>query len=444
MYINYYRKHIISAAPQTCENIICGFNADCAQQNGTLSCRCRNGFFGNPFVACQPECVVNPDCPHTKSCIRNKCVDPCSGVCGLNARCSVSNHVPICFCPPDFSGDPFISCYPFTLPKKPTLPQLNPCDPSPCGPYSRCHVSPRGYSTCTCLPLYKGTPPLCQPECIVNSECPQTKACINQKCIDPCPGTCGLNAICSVISHNQVCNCLYGYEGDPFDNCYLIQETPNVPRNPCDPSPCGPNSICQVKQGRPVCSCIVDYTGKPPYCRPECVTNSECPKDRVCSKEKCVDPCVGACGPNANCNVINHRPFCNCVRGFRGDAFVGCLRIDEVPVDPCNPTPCGPNTLCTTVDHLPKCKCIPPYIGNPYVGGCKPECTFDADCPNHEACLGQHCRNPCEGLCGMNTECQVVNHVPVCTCFRGFIGNPYSSCHEEVTKRKYINCIHKF
>lgn len=96
----------------------------------------------------------------------------------------------------------------------------NPCDPSPCGPYSRCLVSPQGFAVCSCLPNYQGAPPLCKPECIVSSDCQQTQACLNQKCVDPCPGTCGLGARCVVISHNPICSCPPGQDGDPFTKCY--------------------------------------------------------------------------------------------------------------------------------------------------------------------------------------------------------------------------------
>lgn len=328
-------KTIISVSepkPTTCQNIQCGSNALCKQANNTFSCMCKPGFFGNPWLACRPECVLNTECPFNKACISNKCRDPCAGACGVNAQCDIINHVPVCYCPADFSGDPFVSCYPFRPTSPPAIGKpINPCDPSPCGPYSRCLVSQQGYATCSCLPGYKGVAPTCKPECIVSSECPQTQACMNQKCIDPCPGTCAVNAQCIVINHNPICSCPPGYEGDPFSNCVLpiVELEPKRPENPCVPSPCGPNSICQIKRGRPVCSCIANYIGNPPNCRPECVISQECPQDKACVKEKCINPCAGSCGQNAKCNVVNHTPFCSCLPGFEGDAFVECSRTPE-------------------------------------------------------------------------------------------------------------------
>ena len=72
---------------------------------------------------------------------------------------------------------------------------------------------------------YIGDPNLaCKPECVLNTECPTTQACINQKCLDPCPGTCGLNAECRVAIHRAVCTCIRGFEGDPFRQCYPKRE----------------------------------------------------------------------------------------------------------------------------------------------------------------------------------------------------------------------------
>lgn len=97
----------------------------------------------------------------------------------------------------------------------------DPCVPSPCGPNSQCR-NVNGQGVCSCLPNYIGSPPGCRPECVVSSECPQNRACVNQKCVDPCPGTCGLNARCEVINHSPICSCQVGFTGDPFTRCNPI------------------------------------------------------------------------------------------------------------------------------------------------------------------------------------------------------------------------------
>lgn len=112
------------------------------------------------------------------------------------------------------------------------------------------------------------------------------------------------------------------------------------------------------------------------------------------------------------------------------------------PTDPCSPSPCGENAQCSSQDGVARCTCIPPYIGNPYAGGCRPECVISADCPAHLACLVSHCRDPCPGVCGINAQCSVVNHLAVCSCLPGFTGDPFSSCRQEVVAGKYrVICI---
>lgn len=159
------------------------------------------------------------------------------------------NHNPICSCPSGYVGDPFRHCQlapskrsdifiririfasitstsshqslnlsaPPPEPPKP----INPCVPSPCGPNAVCQVH-GDTPACSCLPNYIGSPPSCRPECTINPECASNLACINQHCSDPCTGSCGFNAVCSVINHVAICSCIQGYTGDPFASCQLI------------------------------------------------------------------------------------------------------------------------------------------------------------------------------------------------------------------------------
>lgn len=99
--------------------------------------------------------------------------------------------------------------------------QINPCLPSPCGPNAKC-TERNDVGSCACLPGYIGNPyEGCRPECILDSDCSPTRACINSKCIDPCPGTCGTNAECRVINHRGSCTCFSGYTGDPYQYCSI-------------------------------------------------------------------------------------------------------------------------------------------------------------------------------------------------------------------------------
>lgn len=307
--------------PEPCNPSPCGANAICNERNGATSCTCIKGYFGDPYTSCRPECVINNDCDRSRACLNNKCIDPCPGTCGPNADCRVVNHSPSCSCLPGFSGDPLRSCQ---LRATTTSP-LQICEPTPCGPNSNCRAID-GHAVCSCKLGFMGAPPRCRPECTSNPECPQTRACVNNKCQDPCPGSCGRNAKCTVVNHNPVCSCNNGFRGDPFSACFReeVITTTRRPENPCQPNPCGSNAQCRNIGSSPACSCLPEFIGQPPNCRPECVDHSQCPANRACVNTRCKDPCQGSCAPQATCNVLNHRAVCSCSPGYTGDARVQC------------------------------------------------------------------------------------------------------------------------
>lgn len=98
----------------------------------------------------------------------------------------------------------------------------NPCIPSPCGPNSLCQITDK-IPICVCMDNFIGSPPNCRAECAVNSDCPNSKACINRKCKDPCYGSCGLQTMCHVYQHSAVCTCKEGYTGNPFESCHATE-----------------------------------------------------------------------------------------------------------------------------------------------------------------------------------------------------------------------------
>lgn len=272
---------------------------------------------------------------------------------------------------------------------------------------------------------------------------------MREKCRDPCPGSCGLGSQCNVINHLPICTCPVGYTGDPFVSCYIKPsprkfkitfQSSNIHVNkyifeylapkpqysdPCNPSPCGPSATCN----NGICSCIPGYQGDPYRgCRPECVLNEDCAKDKACVKNKCVNPCIGTCGNNAICEVYNHIPMCHCPPGMTGNAFITCHQMlqEQVIRNPCSPSPCGPNSQCREVNNQAICTCLPSFFG--YPPNCRPECTVNSDCSMNMACLNQRCRDPCPGTCGINAECQVINHNAICSCPLHLSGDPFSKC----------------
>lgn len=121
--------------------------------------------------------------------------------------------------------------------------------------------------------------------------------------------------------------------------------------------------------------------------------------------------------------------FFVCKRIFYQNYHLFSTVIEEVK-RPCAPNPCGANAECIEKSGAGACKCLPEYFGDPY-SGCRPECILNTDCPSHFACLNNKCKDPCPGVCALNTECRVSNHVPTCHCKIGYVGNPFTGCHIE-------------
>lgn len=201
---------------------------------------------------------------------------------------------------------------------------------------------------------YIGSPPNCRPECTSNFECAPNRACVKEKCADPCPGSCGSFTTCQTLNHQPICTCQVQYTGDPFSGCYpikskssqdifslicytivliLLENVAYLPVEtiePCNPTPCGPNAVCKEKSGAGSCTCLPEYHGDPYIgCRPECVLNTDCDKSRACVNNKCKDPCPGVCGRNAECHVVNHSPQCECISGYTGNPSIACNEIPK-------------------------------------------------------------------------------------------------------------------
>ena len=59
--------------------------------------------------------------------------------------------------------------------------------------------------------------------------------------------------------------------------------------------------------------------------QPECTDNSDCPNDKSCFNQQCVNPCtLDSCGQNSQCHVQLHRAVCVCGEGYTGNPHQYC------------------------------------------------------------------------------------------------------------------------
>lgn len=120
-----------------------------------------------------------------------------------------------------------------------------------------------------------------------------------------------------------------------------------------------------------------------------------------------------------------------------GNRLITFSGTEPIVHDPCNPSPCGPNALCRDGD----CECLPEFIGNPFEA-CRPECILNSECPRDKSCLRNKCKDPCPGVCGQNAQCDVVNHIPVCSCVIGYVGDPFVSCRPQQPGKKFNSFLY--
>ena len=444
---------------------------------------CKNGL-------CAEGCADHRDCPGQNVCVQGKCANPCAvrETCGPNSKCEARNKAEHCSCPKGFAGVPTAIQGCVRIP--------DPCSGKNC---------PKGHR---CLNGF------CMWECKLHADCARGEQCVDGMCLKLChsdknclqgeicmdkfcrPG-CNVNGDCrnGETCNNGNCECSKGFISTP-NGCQDINECQGG-----QPS-CPPGTVCENKLGTFICKCPPGTNGDP---RTGCTKPNQCFSDALCpdtlacvldplsGRNKCKNPCEFAfCTQGASCQTINHKPFCSCPPGHRGDPTdpnIGCYKVEcesnndcaptkscdkkqQQCVDPCNGVTCGKKGSCRTENHKPICYCQPGYqpsngqcvdidectkptschstaicrnspgsfscscpegsVGDAKNSGCKPrsECQADRDCPAASACREGRCVDPCIGQCGQGAICEVVGHQASCSCPARTSGNPRTECRQ--------------
>lgn len=266
-------------------------------------------------------------------------------------------------------------------------------------------------------------------ECKINSDCPYDKACINEKCLNPCSYgnvQCGTGAQCLIRNHQAECQCPAGTQGNPFISCItgLCQYNEDcadheacdrlnrICKPVCDDDTCAQTAICHGKNHQPYCECKPGSSGNPyigcvffePIPSLECNVDADCSSQLACINSKCVNPCnnqLNVCSPQQICSVLDTLPLrtiiCKCPNDLITDNARNCVPIKH--------------------DQPPSPK--PPQIG----------CQNNDNCQNTEICQRGNCIDACRlDQCGVNAVCRSINHYAQCTCPPGYEGNPRIEC----------------
>lgn len=430
----------------SCSKVQCGPNSLCVSSNHQAHCICAEGYVGKPSdikSGChlqqrgpsEVECNTNSDCADPLVCVSvdettHKCLDLCSTiVCSANEICKVINNNARCECKDGFLWDPINSVC-----EQPTT-----------------------------------------PNCETDDDCEDSKSCQKDvlgvnKCFDNCLiFMCPQNSKCVTRNHKSQCQCLIGFIGNPNDRdgcspldkneCFndaqckeneICKTVGNLKKclPACQQLVCGPNAICITNNHVAKCQCSLGpFTGNPDDlekgCQSvPCVYNIDCLDHELCNRmtHKCINVCTeDSCGENAVCIAENHKFKCQCLTGYLPDPLpeISCKKVEM-----CNPNPCHPSALCEPLLSTYICKCPAGYVGDPIKEGCRKqgECPRgNIDCRRDSICVEGRCVNPCDGACGINSLCKIVDRKAICSCPEGY----ENSQDGKSCKKKIIACLSK-
>lgn len=353
----------------------------------------------------------------------------------------------------------------------------NECLNNPCPLNAKCNNSP-GSFTCDCVngTIFDAKTGSCrQPgDCFSDEDCSEESKCVKNRCIDPCKilSPCGENAYCSVIKHSPMCECAPDSQGDPYKKCTKLECVKDIDcsleeacvnfkcKNSCSiPRACGRNANCVSRNHVGHCSCAPGYTGDPVL---GCVPIQYCQDDTRCSSgTKCVESlCVGVCKNSRECLYDQVciqgtcRPTCSsndscpqfqfclnriCTKDIQCMSDEDCNEDEKCSVNRngipqcikvCDRHPCGRQAICIGKSHQAVCSCQRGYFGDPLQNCKRKECETDTDCSDDKLCDKNMCKIAClvENNCGDNTICASEKHNHVCYCQPGYTGDPKKGC----------------
>lgn len=151
-----------------------------------------------------PGCKGDVDCPSKLACFNGDCRNPCVEIkpCAPNADCRVYDTLPrrtmTCTCREGFSGKGDVRCEKI----------------SKAVSFSFC-LRP----LCTNSFLNSAAP--LELGCSSDDECPDSQACENRLCVNPClvENPCSPLATCRPRNHRAQCYCPPGMTGDGYRSC---------------------------------------------------------------------------------------------------------------------------------------------------------------------------------------------------------------------------------
>lgn len=171
----------------------------------------------------------------------------------------------------------------------------------------------------------------------------------------------------------------------------------------------------------------------------ECRSTRDCIGDQLCINKLCQPTCRS----NSSCPDFQFCQNSICVQEVRCRSDYDCDETSRCAQNAFGQAECqnacdglilcGRNAECHSQNHEAVCTCKKGYQGNPLDEkiGCQPiECHTDNDCSNDKMCDGYTCKVAClvSNPCGENAICSAERHKQVCYCQPGYTGDALKSC----------------